>query len=231
MTTKFENIYGSRYGYYYYPEYYRNWTWYTNFDTFYDNYKAYFNYDRDYAYKVWSNNGYYYNGWYGYGSDYVNAARKAIEKAIANVAKKPEVTPEEKLTQAKNAGIAAIIKYTTKNAIKSITEENFEKEGVDKVNEALATLKSFGDDLANATVNDIAKIEKAAQDLESALTGLKEKAQTPVTGEDSATTGSQGDSNTETTAEGAGSTGQTNNQGPDASAGSQTSDTETQPQG
>ena len=236
LTTKFENIYGSRYGYYYYPEYYRNWTWYTNFDTFYDNYKAYFNYDRDYAYKVWSNNGYYYNGWYGYGSDYVNAARKAIEKAIANVAKKPEVTPEEKLTQAKNAGTAAITKYTVKNATKSITEENYEKEGVDKVNEALATLKAFGDDLASATVNDIEKIEKAAQDLESALAGLKEKAQAPVTGENSGATESQGNSNTETgAAEGAGSTGQTNNQentqGPDASAGSQTSDTETQPQG
>ncbi len=157
LTTKFENIYGSRYGYYYYPEYYRNWTWYTNFDTFYDNYKAYFNYDRDYAYKVWSNNGYYYNGWYGYGSDYVNAARKAIEKAIANVAKKPEVTPEQ-LEAKKTEGKAAI-------------------EGITKLDQTDA--EGYKTKIANAASPEeveqlVAQAKQKVQELETAIASAKQ---------------------------------------------------------
>lgn len=102
------NFYSS-YGYNGYPYYDR--AYYGSFDAFYNDYKAYFNYDRDLAYKAWTN-GYYgygcYDGyWYNYGSEAVRAATRRIEKAIAALTKvTPPVTPVEKVkvTFDKNGG-------------------------------------------------------------------------------------------------------------------------------
>lgn len=94
------NFYSS-YGYNGYPYYER--AYYGSFDAFYNDYKAYFGYDRDLAYKAWTN-GYYgygcYEGyWYGYGSDAVRAATKRIYDAIdALTPVTPPVTPAEKVT-------------------------------------------------------------------------------------------------------------------------------------
>lgn len=93
------NFYSS-YGYNGYPYYER--AYYGSFDAFYNDYKAYFGYDRDLAYKAWTN-GYYgygcYEGyWYGYGSDAVRAATKRIYDAIdALTPVTPPVTPVEKV--------------------------------------------------------------------------------------------------------------------------------------
>lgn len=95
-----ENFYSS-YGYNGYPYYER--AYYGSFDAFYNDYKAYFGYDRDLAYKAWTN-GYYgygcYDGyWYGYGSDAVRAATKRIYDAIdALKPVTPPVTPVEQVT-------------------------------------------------------------------------------------------------------------------------------------
>lgn len=98
------NFYSS-YGYNGYPYYER--AYYGSFDTFYNDYKAYFGYDRDLAYKAWTN-GYYgygcYEGyWYGYGSDAVRSATKRIYDAIDALT---PVTPVEKVkvTFAANGG-------------------------------------------------------------------------------------------------------------------------------
>lgn len=94
------NFYSS-YGYNGYPYYER--AYYGSFDAFYNDYKAYFGYDRDLAYKAWTN-GYYgygcYEGyWYGYGSDAVRSATKRIYDAIdALTPVTPPVTPAEKVT-------------------------------------------------------------------------------------------------------------------------------------
>lgn len=93
------NFYSS-YGYNGYPYYER--AYYGSFDAFYNDYKAYFGYDRDLAYKAWTN-GYYgygcYEGyWYGYGSDAVRSATKRIYDAIdALTPVTPPVTPVEEV--------------------------------------------------------------------------------------------------------------------------------------
>ena len=93
------NFYSS-YGYNGYPYYER--AYYGSFDAFYNDYKAYFGYDRDLAYKAWTN-GYYgygcYEGyWYGYGSDAVRSATKRIYDAIdALTPVTPPVKPAEKV--------------------------------------------------------------------------------------------------------------------------------------
>ena len=93
------NFYSS-YGYNGYPYYER--AYYGSFDAFYNDYKAYFGYDRDLAYKAWTN-GYYgygcYEGyWYGYGSDAVRSATKRIYDAIdALTPVTPPVTPAEEV--------------------------------------------------------------------------------------------------------------------------------------
>ena len=99
------NFYSS-YGYNGYPYYER--AYYGSFDAFYNDYKAYFGYDRDLAYKAWTN-GYYgygcYEGyWYGYGSEAVRAATKRIYDAIdALTPVTPPVTPVEKVKVTFNA--------------------------------------------------------------------------------------------------------------------------------
>lgn len=96
LNSNFYSSYGY-YGYNGYPYYER--AYYGSFDSFYNDYKAYFNYDRDLAYKAWTN-GYYgygcYEGyWYGYGSDAVRSATKRIYDAIAALT---SVTPKYKVT-------------------------------------------------------------------------------------------------------------------------------------
>lgn len=93
------NFYSS-YGYNGYPYYGK--AYYGSFDSFYNDYKAYFNYDRELAYKAWTNsyNGYgCYDGyWYNYGSEAVRAATRRIYKAIdALTPVIPPVTPAEKV--------------------------------------------------------------------------------------------------------------------------------------
>lgn len=95
------NFYSS-YGYNGYPYYER--AYYGSFDAFYNDYKAYFGYDRDLAYKAWTN-GYYgygcYEGyWYGYGSDAVRSATKRIYDAIDTLTPvTPPVTPPAEETK------------------------------------------------------------------------------------------------------------------------------------
>lgn len=107
------NFYSS-YGYNGYPYYER--AYYGSFDAFYNDYKAYFGYDRDLAYKAWTN-GYYgygcYEGyWYGYGSDAVRSATKRIYDAIdALTPVTPPVTPVEevKVTFDANGGTGEMV--------------------------------------------------------------------------------------------------------------------------
>ncbi len=93
------NFYSS-YEYNGYPYYER--AYYGSFDAFYNDYKAYFGYDRDLAYKAWTN-GYYgygcYEGyWYGYGSDAVRSATKRIYDAIDALTPVTQpVTPAEEV--------------------------------------------------------------------------------------------------------------------------------------
>lgn len=100
------NFYSS-YGYKGYPYYEK--AYYGSFDSFYNDYKAYFNYDRELAYKAWTN-GYYgygcYDGyWYNYGSEAVRAATKRIYDAIdALTPVTPPVKPAEKVTVSFEAG-------------------------------------------------------------------------------------------------------------------------------
>lgn len=106
------NFYSS-YGYNGYPYYER--AYYGSFDAFYNDYKAYFGYDRDLAYKAWTN-GYYgygcYEGyWYGYGSDAVRSATKRIYDALdALTPVTPPVTPVEevKVTFDANGGTGSM---------------------------------------------------------------------------------------------------------------------------
>lgn len=110
LNSNFYSSYGYN-GYNGYPYYDR--AYYGSFDAFYNDYKAYFNYDRDLAYKAWTN-GYYgygcYDGyWYNYGSEAVRAATRRIEKAIAALTKvtppvNPPVTPAEQVTVTYEAG-------------------------------------------------------------------------------------------------------------------------------
>ena len=106
LNSNFYSSYGYN-GYNGYPYYGK--AYYGSFDSFYNDYKAYFNYDRDLAYKAWTN-GYYgygcYDGyWYNYGSEAVRAATRRIEKAIyALTPVTPPATPAEKVTVSFEAG-------------------------------------------------------------------------------------------------------------------------------
>ena len=99
LNSNFYSSYGYN-GYNGYPYYGK--AYYGSFDSFYNDNKAYFNYDRDLAYKAWTNsyNGYKcYDGyWYNYGSDAVRAATRRIYKAIdALTPVIPPVTPADKV--------------------------------------------------------------------------------------------------------------------------------------
>lgn len=142
------NFYSS-YGYNGYPYYER--AYYGSFDAFYNDYKAYFGYDRDLAYKAWTN-GYYgygcYEGyWYGYGSDAVRSATKRIYDAIdALEPVTPPVTPPAEETK---------YKISVVNGTANVAEA---KEG-DKITLTLTPSEEKEIEKINVTGKDNAPVE------------------------------------------------------------------------